>query len=196
MSYLFKYFAGSYDKFMKKFKLDLNDKILESLGDVIDKKILDIGGGTGTLATLLQCKGAEVTLVDPSVEMTQKAREKNKNIVIYTKFLQDLDGELQKEYFDKVIIRDTLHHIRDVDEILALSYKYLKPSGEIIIWEFNINSFRVKIFCFLEKLCLEKSRMFTPEGLSQLCAPYFKKVQLNLYNGYEILYKGEKNKTI
>lgn len=192
MSYLFRYCAGSYDKIMKQFKLDLSDIILENIGNITGKKILDIGGGTGTLANLLQCKGAELTLVDPSVEMTQKAREKNKDIMIYTKSLQDLDDKLQGEYFDKVIIRDALHHIENVDEILALSYKYLKPRGEILIWEFNRNSFKAKIICFLERLCLEKSRMFTPESLSQMCDPYFKKMQLNLSNGFEMLYKGEK----
>lgn len=192
MSYLFKYCARGYDKFMKKFKLDVSDEIIKNLGSVEGKKILDIGGGTGTLANQLQLKGAEVTLVDPSVEMTQEAKEKNKEIFVYAKTLQEAGSELKQEYFDKVIMRDALHHIREADEVMALSYKYLKPGGEIIIWEFNINSFKAKFIWFCETLCFEKSHMFTPETLSRLCSPYFKTLELNRDYDYEMLYRGEK----
>ena len=155
---------------------------------------MDIGGGTGTLANILQLAGAKVTLLDPSLEMTKQAREKNKDVVIYRKTLQELNGEIQQEYFDKIIIRDTLHHIPKVDEVLALSHKYLKPEGEIVIWEFNINSFKSKFICACEVMLLEKTRMFTPDGLNKLCSPYFEKIELNLYDGFEMLYKGRKKK--
>lgn len=192
MAYLFKYYVGLYDGFMRKFRLDVNEEIFKSLGDVEGSKILDVGGGTGTLANLLQLRGAEVTLIDPSMEMTQKAREKNKNICIYTKTLGELEKELEQESFDRVIIRDALHHIRKVDEVLGLSYKYLKRDGKILIWEFNRKALKTKIIWCFETLCFERCHMFTPESLSRFCAPYFKEEQLELSYGAEMLYKGKK----
>lgn len=121
---------------MIKFKLDVSDEILKALGDVAGKK-----------------------------EMTQKAREKNKEIIIYTKTLQELDGVIQQGSFDRGIMRDTLHHIRGADEIMGLCHKYLKVGGEIIIWEFNIKSFKTKFFWLFETLYFEKPHMFSPEGL-------------------------------
>ncbi|WP_180270730.1 class I SAM-dependent methyltransferase [Sporanaerobium hydrogeniformans] len=192
MAYLFKYYAGLYDGFMKKFNLDKNDEILKSLGNVEGKKILDIGGGTGTLANLLQLKGAEVTLIDPSLQMVQKAREKNKHIRIYAKVLEELEDELQEEYFDYIIIRDALHHMRRVDEVIKLSHRYLKEKGKILIWEFNSRTLKAKtIYCF-ERLCFERCHFFTPESLQLLCTPYFREEELQLSYGAEMLYKGEK----
>ena len=69
MAYLFKYYARIYDRFMRRFKLDTNEVLLESLGELKGKRILDLGGGTGTLADKLQHMGGDVTLIDPQKEM-------------------------------------------------------------------------------------------------------------------------------
>ena len=192
MSYLFKYYAGVYDSFMKKFNLDRNEEILKSLGDVGDKKILDLGGGTGTLSDLLQRKGAEVTLVDPSIEMVEKAQLKNPHLIVYGNTLQDLEGKLQKKYFDTIIIRDALHHMRKPEEAIALSHRYLKPDGEILIWEFNIKYLKAKLIWLFEFLCFERCHRFTVEKLRQLCLPYFIEEELKDERKLEILYRGRK----
>ena len=85
VAYLFKYYARIYDGFMRKFKLDSNEALLESLGDIKGKRILDLGGGTGTLADSMQRMGASVILIDPQKEMTAIAKEKNPKLIIYNK---------------------------------------------------------------------------------------------------------------
>lgn len=202
MDYLFKYYAGLYDGFMKKFKLDSNEEMLKTIGEVKDKKILDIGGGTGTLADLLQRAGAKVVLVDPSVQMTAIAKKKNSALEIYTSTLQQMNKEILARQFDIVIIRDALHHVRDQKEIIRLSGECLNKAGILIISEFNWNSIRTKMIWCFETLCFERCRMFTKATLIALCSPYFENGKMTSTNEFEIIYKGrkresyEENKTI
>ena len=74
MSYLFKFYSKQYDKFMKKFNLDKNEVIIQRIKDINRLDILDIGGGTGTLAKELISLGANVTILDPEINMTKIAK--------------------------------------------------------------------------------------------------------------------------
>ena len=106
MAYLFKYYARIYDRFMRRFKLDTNEVLLESLGELKGKRILDLGGGTGTLADKLQHMGGDVTLIDPQKEMTAIAKEKNAYLTIYNETLEEVlqHNEVAPIYI--VVIRD------------------------------------------------------------------------------------------
>lgn len=191
MAYLFKYYAKYYDQFMKSFKLDSTEAILKNLGDIKRKRILDLGGGTGTLADQLQRAGADVTIIDPSAEMTRIAKEKNPKLKIYNATLQDLgDLHLEKQ-FDIVIIRDTLHHIRGQQDTIKEVARCLNQKGILLIAEFNLKSIKTKCIWCLETLCFERCRMFTKERLLTLCSPYFKKQQVIAISEFEMLYKGE-----
>ncbi|MEG0085483.1 MAG: class I SAM-dependent methyltransferase [Niameybacter sp.] len=193
MSYLFKCYAGFYDRFMKQFNLDCNEHMIEALGTVRGKKILDVGGGTGTLADVLQRQGACVTLVDPCAQMTKRARAKNTNLIIYTTTLEEMDEGVLKEQFDVVMIRDALHHMEKPEEVIPLVHKSLKPKGTLMIAEFNWSSPKTKALWVFETLCFENCRMFTPESLEQLCRPYFTHQKIQINRGFEMLYKGEKD---
>ncbi|MGL4737489.1 MAG: class I SAM-dependent methyltransferase [Cellulosilyticaceae bacterium] len=194
MAYLFKYYAGCYDRFMSHFKLDGNEQIIGCLGAIKDKNILDLGGGTGTLADCLQQLGANVTLIDPSEQMTKIARDKNKKLVVYTKTLGELDKVLPKEVFDVIIIRDALHHMRDAEETIKLCHTYLKEGGELVIWEFDKRRLKTKIIWTFETLCFEKCQMFSPDSLRSLCNPYFEEVGMTFYHEAEMLYQGTKRR--
>ena len=191
MAYLFKYYAKFYDQFMKKFKLDSNEAILKNIGEIKTKRILDLGGGTGTLADLLQRAGANVTLIDPSIEMTRIAKQKNPKIKIYNGTIQEIEKVLLEKQFDIVIIRDTLHHIQDQQETIKEAARCLDQNGILLISEFNLKSIKTKcIWCF-ETLCFERCHMLTKESLLTLCSPYFKKQQVMAISDFEMLYKGE-----
>lgn len=192
MAYLFKYYANIYDRFMENFKLDSSEAIFEELGHIEGKHILDLGGGTGTLANQLQRLGACVTLVDPSKQMTQIAKQKNPDLKIYTATLQTLEDEFSEQQFDVVIIRDALHHIRNQKATIKEVTQYLREDGILLISEFNLKSIKAKcIWCF-ETLCFERCRMFTKETLLELCSAYFIKQHVIEVSAFEMLYKGEK----
>lgn len=145
MAYLFKYYARIYDRFMRRFKLDSNEVLLESLGELKGKRILDLGGGTGTLADKLQHMGGDVTLIDPQKEMTAIAKEKNAYLTIYNETLEEVMQHNEVAPFDIVVIRDALHHISNQQEIIRRVALCLTEEGILVISEFNIR--HIKAMC-------------------------------------------------
>jgi hypothetical protein len=81
MSYLFRYYAKVYDRFMSRFHLDDDSVILRMIGSG-NKKIADIGGGTGRTADKLIRMGHSVTIIDPCQSMTKRAKKRNPRIRI------------------------------------------------------------------------------------------------------------------
>jgi ubiquinone/menaquinone biosynthesis C-methylase UbiE len=72
--------AATYDKKEKYLNSFEQSKLLPLLGDCQDKKILDVGAGTGRLAVELAKKGALVTALDVSEAMLEVLQRKNKKI--------------------------------------------------------------------------------------------------------------------
>ena len=112
-------------------KLASYDKtLLEELGDVKDKKILDYGSGPGVLALALKKLGANITAYDINLEMSQKAGEK----IGKENSFSDL-GLLEKSSFDIIICNLVLCIVSEdeaknvVDSIRGL----LKPNGVVYI---------------------------------------------------------------
>ncbi|MBU3810700.1 MAG: class I SAM-dependent methyltransferase [Candidatus Niameybacter stercoravium] len=193
MAYLFKYYARIYDSFMRRFKLDSNEVLLESLGELKGKRILDLGGGTGTLADKLQRMGGDVTLIDPQKEMTAIAKAKNTYLTIYNETLEEVMQHNEVVPFDIVVIRDALHHISNQQEVIRQVALCLADEGILVMSEFNIRHIKtICIWCF-ETLCFERCRMFTKKSLLNLCSPYFKNQEIRSISAFEMLYKGEKN---
>lgn len=112
--------------------------------------------------------------------------------MIYNTTLQRVQEVFLEEPVDIVIIRDTLHHIKEQDEIIKLVWSCLKPKGRLLIWEFNLKNIKTKIIWLFETLCFEKCSMFTKEKLLKLCNPYFIAEPILDINDFEMLYIGEK----
>ncbi len=151
MSYLFQCYANMYDRFLKCFHLDDDKQILEIIGNG-NKKIADIGGGTGRTADLLIRCGHSVTIIDPSKSMTKLAIKRNGRIRIIN---QSMPGELDEEY-DIFLLRDCLHHVKNQKELLYRCSERLRDKGEIIIADFSPKSMKTKGLFLFERLCFEK----------------------------------------
>lgn len=105
MSYLFKFYSKQYDNFMEKFKLDKNELIIKTLKDIHGLEILDIGGGTGTLAKELISLEGNVTILDPEINMTKIAKEKSKEVKVINGYSDNID--LKDSSIDIIIMRDS-----------------------------------------------------------------------------------------
>ena len=171
MSYLFKYYSKQYDGFMKLFKLDKNEKIIEVLGDIFNKEIVDIGGGTGTLASKFIDLGARVSIVDPEERMTSIAKEKNNKINILNEYSNGIS--LSDNSIDIIIMRDAFHHIMSKKETLKECKRLLKKDGEILICEFDKKHIISRLIAIFEKSCFEKIQMLTNDELKELGKVYF-----------------------
>ncbi len=105
------------------------------------KNLLDIGCGAGnyTLKMLEKVPQLNCTLVDLSLPMLEKAKERVSEVTagkvaIMQQDMRDL--ELPDHHFDIILAAATLHHLRDDDDwelVFKKFYNTLKPGGSIWI---------------------------------------------------------------
>lgn len=190
MSYLFKFYSKQYDGFMKIFKLDKNEAIIDALGDVSNKVIADIGGGTGSLADKLINLGAKVIIVDPEKKMTDIAKVKNKKVNVLNEYSNKLS--LDNEAVDIVIMRDAFHHIIQQKETLEECKRILKKNGQILICEFDKNHIISKFIALFEICCFEKIKMVTKSEIKEFGKVYFKDERIISTLAYEFIYLANK----
>lgn len=101
-------------------------------------QVLDVGCGTGLLATRLAGAGYDVTGVDPSEGMLEVLRGRAPGI----DSVQGSGAALPfgDDTFDLVLSVAVMHHIADPDEVgraLAEMVRVAKPSGRILVWDHN-----------------------------------------------------------
>lgn len=190
MRYLFRYYSKQYDKFMKKFKLDKNEVIIKTLKNIHRLEVLDIGGGTGTLAKDLISLGAKVTILDPEINMTKIAKEKSKEIKIVNGYSDDI--RLKDSSIDLIIMRDSFHHIIEKEKTLEECKRLLKGDGRILIYEFDKNNIISKLIFIFETLCFERIKMLSIDEMRKLTCRYFKNNEVIKISKYEYIYLGRK----
>ncbi|MGG7057724.1 class I SAM-dependent methyltransferase [Clostridium nigeriense] len=190
MSYLFKYYSKQYDKFMKKFRLDKSEIIIRILKNISGLEILDIGGGTGTLARELISLGAKVTILDPEINMTKIAKEKSNEIKIINGYSNNI--KLRDSSIDIIVMRDSFHHIMKKEETLKECKRVLKKDGKILIYEFDKKSFIGKLIFIFETLCFERIKMLSIDEMQELIYRYFKNGEISKISNYEYIYLGNK----
>jgi len=96
----------------------------------LGKKVLDVGAGTGRVASFLQKRGFDVTCLDPSNEMVRRCREQGLKTVQGT--LQSFETE---EKFGIVVAILSLMHIPKSEfpaQIIKI-HRFLEPGGIFIL---------------------------------------------------------------
>jgi len=96
-----------------------------------DLKILEIGVGFGTLASLILKEKANYQGLEPSEFLYSNILKKIPQLknVVHNKFFDPRD--FQEGYFDLIIIVDTLEHIPNPVDFLRQIKKNLKTGGEL-----------------------------------------------------------------
>lgn len=105
-----------------------------ALNDRMDA--LEVGCGTGLVATQLSDKIGSITAVDTSEGMQNVLREKIEqgNYSNITPILADLtQGKAISGQFDLIYSVMTFHHIRDIGPLLKYFYDLLVPGGKVVI---------------------------------------------------------------
>ena len=124
--------------------------------------ILDIGCGTGSLASFLGTFARKLHGVDISPDMIRGARKKNLYDVL---FEEEIESHLEnsKYSYDSIIAAAVLVHFFHLEKIFSLVHKNLKPNGTFI---FSIFEERTKdktlnnllLYSHSEKYIIELSR--------------------------------------
>ena len=134
--------------------LDLDAEVLHSyLSEVMDwvgeqaggqpRRILDLGSGTGTgaLALARRFAGADVVAVDVSAPMLDRVRATARDRGLASR-IQAVQADLDAGWpatgpVDLVWASNSLHHVKDPDQVLAAIFAALRPGGLLAVAEMD-----------------------------------------------------------
>ncbi len=108
---------------------------LKEVMDIKDKKILEVGAGTGRDSVKLSVDGADVTVIDYADNALFKVREAQKNTGKFFDLIRG-DGTLlpfRDESFDAVFHQGLLEHFHDPMPLFLENVRVLKRGGYLLI---------------------------------------------------------------
>jgi len=114
-----------------------NRWLLQQLGDVRGKKLLDVGAGLGESAVYFAKLGAEVTATDISPAMADFTHRlaAHHGVKVRTHIGPAETLAFPAESFDIVHLANTLHHVTDKRALLTRLRAILKPGGTYCSWD-------------------------------------------------------------
>jgi demethylmenaquinone methyltransferase/2-methoxy-6-polyprenyl-1,4-benzoquinol methylase len=162
---LFNRFSPCYDSFMQRWGLYHVESIKQALNPKgPGQSLLDVGGGTGYLASCVADRYARAVVADLSPGMLSVARSRNlETVEASATELPFKEGE-----FDVVLCTDALHHIKQIERAVSEMCRVLKPGGAILIHEFHVQGWKGFIFFWFERLFVDDSVFITPAELQTL----------------------------
>jgi ubiquinone/menaquinone biosynthesis C-methylase UbiE len=182
----FNLIAGLYDR-AGQFSVD--ELLLELLSLSSSSFLLDAGGGTGRVAAALHGMVRDVTVSDVSCGMLRRAVGKGLSTVCApAEFLPFAPGS-----FDRVLMMDALHHVRDQRQTIRELWRVLTPDGRIVIVEPDIRRFVVKLIALGEKALLMHSHFLSAEKVTSLFKDLGAKIGVS-YDEFNIYIVGERAK--
>lgn len=188
--FMFSLIAPVYDLFASILFQRQTRAMLLQLDNLSNKAILDIGGGTGRLAHLLQKRGGRVWLLDASKAMLRIAKHKlSEERIVFgdAASLPFPDG-----VFDVAIIANALHHFNNQADALEESCRVLSSGGTLAVVEFHQQHPFARALEHLERLMGEDSRFFTPERLQALLPTGMRHLKTVKISGYEFITMAQK----
>lgn len=107
------------------------------LGDVKDKKILDIGSGHGNTALNLARMGARVTSIDIAPKLIEgcKHRAILHNLEIDFRVMDACELNFDEETFDIILGFRTIHHLPNLKQFYFAAHRCLKKGGYLLVVE-------------------------------------------------------------
>jgi ubiquinone/menaquinone biosynthesis C-methylase UbiE len=138
--------------------------VLVREGDLVAKRVLDVGCGTGRLAAALHDRGSRVWGVDPSPEMVALAKKRGVN----AKVGRAEQLPFKEGWFERAVLWLTVH-LLDRPRALAELRRVLAEDGRVLIATFDPSHFDRfwlnDIFPSLERI--DRERFPTEDALAQ-----------------------------
>lgn len=129
-----------------------------------ERRILDVGGGTGALAGHLhKATGAQVTVLDPTPEMLRYIPPDGP---IHGMVGTAEAMPFEDDSFDALIVTDAFHHFRDQVGAVAEFRRVVRTGGGVIVVELDPRGFVMRTIVLGERLLGEPGAFFSPE---QMC---------------------------
>lgn len=114
-----------------------NRFILNRMGPLSGKKLLDIGAGLGESSVYFALRGARVTTVDISPQMVEMA------LCLGRKYGVELEGmvsgaedmNLPAASYDFIYVANTIHHVQNRASLFEQMHRALKPGGRFFSYD-------------------------------------------------------------
>lgn len=159
----FSLIAPYYDRIFKRPDVDA---LLTHVRPERSNRLLDVGGGTGRVAQHFVGLVRQVCVLDPSLQMLKEGQRKGICIA---------RGESERlpfpaHAFDRIIVVDAFHHLRDQVSAAQELVRVLAPAGRLVIEEPHIAHWGVRLVALAERLLLMRSHFCTPEAIQAMFA--------------------------
>jgi 2-polyprenyl-3-methyl-5-hydroxy-6-metoxy-1,4-benzoquinol methylase len=130
-------FSGDFDLERESFFRRANLKFKDTLGDVKNKRILDVGCGLGALSFYLAKKGANVTGIDLSKTSIDacKNEAKLKGMTINFRVMNAQIPDFEDKSFDMIVGSRVIHHLPNLELFFKECKRLLKKNGYIVFIE-------------------------------------------------------------
>jgi ubiquinone/menaquinone biosynthesis C-methylase UbiE len=128
--------------------------VLELIGNIMGKNILEIGAGTGRFTVELVKRGANVVCVDLSRNMHCKSRQSTQNDSVDYFVMSGLNLGFADGSFDGCLAVNTMSHIKDCSTFLGEVGRTLKRNGFFVANFPNMTGIYFPVGClvsFLER---------------------------------------------
>lgn len=129
---------AKYDRGMRMLTLGRIDEIKREIAAhwiAPGQEVLELGCGTGTLASMMSDRGAKVVALDVSEPMLAEARKKAPTAVQFFHRTATEIGDLGSDRFDRVVGTLVLSELSDdeVDYVLRAASRVLKHGGMLVL---------------------------------------------------------------
>ncbi|HET9178227.1 MAG TPA: class I SAM-dependent methyltransferase [Terriglobia bacterium] len=114
-----------------------NQFILELMGPLAGKQLLDIGSGLGESSVYFALQGADVTALDLSPGMIETTLNLGKRFGVGVKGVVAVAEELNvpSQSYDIVYIANAIHHVQDRTRMYEEIRRVLKPGGRFFSYD-------------------------------------------------------------
>lgn len=142
------------------------EQLMIHLQPVAGGSCLDVGGGTGRIASALTERGMISTILDSSMKMLLNSRDKS----VHGRVLGLSEGiPFAEGSYDRVVIVDAFHHVADQPATIDEMTRVLKPGGRLLVVDPDIRLFRTRVLAVLEKVILMRTNIISGERIAAYC---------------------------
>jgi demethylmenaquinone methyltransferase/2-methoxy-6-polyprenyl-1,4-benzoquinol methylase len=125
------------------------------------ERAVDLGGGTGRASRSLT---AQSVVVDASQPMLAEAKAHD-----HPSVRGDVRAvPLATDSVDAIVTVDALHHLPDVETVLAEAKRVLRPGGVMVIRDFDPQTIRGRALALAERVIRFDSTFVDPDSLAEM----------------------------
>ncbi len=154
----------------------------------LEGRLLDVGGGTGRVASALRPYVRQVIVADASRPMLRYAASRP-GLQAGAALSECLP--FPNASFERILMVDALHHVADQPQTARELLRLLKPGGRIVIEEPNIHKWPVKMIALAEKGLGMRSHFLAPSQIAALFSPTRTEIVTRGLMAWVVVYKDQ-----